>query len=96
MKLLVDKKIFGEVEHYIGSKEGQKRGNIHGHLLARIKEDPNCPLNHEWVERFLSARIPDLPSPDDLSPAADRQRRLHSIITREHMHDCNGESLSLS
>jgi hypothetical protein len=91
MEMLTKKKVLGEVEHFIGSKEQQGRGMIHGHLLLRIKELADCPLNHEWVDKMISARIPAEPPADDNSPAAEQQRRLRRIICTNNLHDCNGQ-----
>lgn len=88
----MDKQIFGKVMHFIGSKEEQKRGMIHGHLLVRILEMLNSPLNHEWVDRFISAHIPPEPAEGDTSPAAERARRLRKIVCKQNLHDCDGMS----
>jgi hypothetical protein len=58
--------IFGPVKGWIWSLEYQKRGNKHWHLV--IMHDPKMPLEAdtpEFVDQFISAKIPERPEKDD-------------------------------
>ena len=63
-------------------------GMPHIHMLLIL--DKACRITTpEQVDQYVSARLPALPPPDDLSPEANQQRRLWHTVTSSMLHDCN-------
>ena len=54
-------------------------------LILEKEQDLRTP---EFVDQYISARIPQLPPPDDISPEAMQQRRLWQLVTKMYIHDC--------
>ena len=59
--------------------------HIHFLLTLEKNDDLRTP---EFVDQYVSARIPQLPAEDDFSAEAMQQRRLWLLITKLNMHDC--------
>jgi hypothetical protein len=86
-KDLMERDVLGKVVAYAKVLEHQKRGFPHNHILLWVEETPDKGTP-EWVNRYISAEIPDLPEDDDRSEAAEQMRRLHRIITTQNLHTC--------
>ena len=76
--------IFGKCVGYIMSLEHQKRGPPHAHLLVILAKEAH-EFTAAWVDRFISAQIPDPKDKDDCG--------LYNIITSYNLHDCTDTSL---
>lgn len=63
-------------------------GMPHIHILL-ILEKKGQIITSADVDRYISARIPPLPSQNDTTPAADQQRRLWNYVTTMMLHSCN-------
>uniref|UniRef100_A0AC34FIM2 ATP-dependent DNA helicase n=1 Tax=Panagrolaimus sp. ES5 TaxID=591445 RepID=A0AC34FIM2_9BILA len=85
---LFKRNLFGKVQAYHVVMEFQKRGMPHLHVILIM--DKQVGANE--VDKYISARIPDLPDPKDRSEAAIQLRRLHEIIMRNNIHLCNENS----
>ncbi|TKR69482.1 hypothetical protein L596_021636 [Steinernema carpocapsae] len=59
----------------------------HAHILLVMAKDVD-DRTPRYVDEYLSAEIPDVPGPDDNSPRAEQQRRLHQLVTSHMLHDC--------
>jgi hypothetical protein len=57
-------------------------------MLLTLKKDSRI-TTPDQVDQYISARIPALPPLDDLSPAANQQRRYWHLVTTNLLHDCN-------
>ncbi|XP_031333809.1 uncharacterized protein LOC116163816 [Photinus pyralis] len=88
--LIEDKHIFGKVNAFTESLEFQKRGGPHTHRLISL----DCPNTSEYVDEYVSAEIPHLPSEDDKSDEAEVQRKLRDLVVKYQIHDCSSFCLN--
>lgn len=77
----------GMVRAWTYSVEHQKPGMPHIHILLILEKDHDL-RTPEFVDQYISARIPQLPPPDHISPEAIQQRRLCQLVTKMYVHDC--------
>jgi len=79
--------LLGPVKAWVWSLEYQKRGNKHWHLV--LMNDPNDhvdPNTAEYVDQYITARIPDRPEPGD--PNYDAKLYYYDLVTALYIHDC--------
>jgi hypothetical protein len=79
--------LFGPVKAWTWSLEYQKRGNKHWHLV--LMNDPSDrvdPNSAEYVDQYISARIPDKPEPGD--PNYDAKLYYYNLVVSLYIHDC--------
>jgi hypothetical protein len=60
----------------------------HIHLLLILKQKARIVVPAD-VDQYISARVPYLPEPEDMSIEAKQQRRLWHLVTTAMLHDCN-------
>ena len=77
----------GKVRAWTYSVEHQKAGMPHIHMLLILEKDHDL-RTPEFVDQYISARIPQLPPTEDYSPEAMQQRRLWQLVTKLYVHDC--------
>ena len=77
----------GMVRAWTYSVEDQKTRMPHIHMLLILEKDHDL-RTPKFVDQYISARIPQLPPPDDISPEAIQQRRLCQLVTKMYVHDC--------
>jgi hypothetical protein len=79
--------LLGPVKAWIWSLEYQKRGNKHWHLvLMNDPATPGDPNTPEYVDQFITAKIPDEPEKDD--PDYDAKMYYRKLVTDLYIHDC--------
>jgi hypothetical protein len=86
--------IFGPSVAYVWSREYQKRGNKHWHLVIMMdpKEknppfpDPNTP---EYVDEFITCELPEMPDPatKDTDPLYQHKEYYCRMVRRQYVHD---------
>ena len=77
MHLIMKKNVLGKVVTGSVSTEFQKRGGVHTHSLFGIKGAEKTP---EFVDEYISARIPELPPANDKSKKANMIRVLREKV----------------
>ena len=60
----------------------------HFHLLLILDEESQI-TTPDQVDDYICARVPPIPMLNDLSVAANQQRRLWHHVTTMMIHDCN-------
>lgn len=87
VKDITQRHVLGRVAAWTFSVEHQQGGMPHIHFLTMLEkgDDLRTP---DFVNQYICARIPQLPSPEDLTPQAMQQRRLWQLVTKLNMHDC--------
>ena len=72
---IVTHHVLGKVQAWTYSVEHQKAGMPHIHMLIILEKNQDLKTP-DYVNQYISARIPQLPAKDDASPEARQQRRL--------------------
>jgi hypothetical protein len=96
---IVEKEVFGRPAYVLYSVEYQKRGMPHIHCLIRLatkEEDPERGVDVDdpaTLEQIVSASIPKLPKDYEASAEGRQQKRLHDVITKLNMHDCDSRCM---
>jgi hypothetical protein len=87
MKDLTERHVLGPMVAWVRVREYQKRAMQHDHILLwhEQTDDLDTP---EFVDRYISAEIPELPAEDDKSEEANQMRRLHHVIVNHNLHHC--------
>ena len=72
--------------------EFQKRGLPHAHIVVILRA-ADRPRTGEQIDKICSAELPPEPPCDDVSDAANKQRRLRELVLEHMLHnDCSGEN----
>jgi hypothetical protein len=81
--------LFGNCIGWVWSKEFQKRGLPHWHvvILLRAPEGVN-PATAEFIDQYITAEIPDEPDVNDHSPAGVRARKYFETVGKQYIHTC--------
>jgi len=77
--------LLGPVKAWIWSLEYQKRGNKHL-VLMNDPASPGDPNTPEYVDQFITAKIPDEPEKDDPNYASKMYYR--KLVMDLYIHDC--------
>uniref|UniRef100_A0A915CXY9 ATP-dependent DNA helicase n=1 Tax=Ditylenchus dipsaci TaxID=166011 RepID=A0A915CXY9_9BILA len=90
---LTEKHVLGKLSGYVFSLEHQKRGMPHLHCLLIPDPDNDMLGTVNFLEDFISARIPH--DTDEDTEAGDQQRLLRELVIKHNLHSCSEDSMCL-
>uniref|UniRef100_A0A183C4Z0 ATP-dependent DNA helicase n=1 Tax=Globodera pallida TaxID=36090 RepID=A0A183C4Z0_GLOPA len=89
LKDIVQRQVMGPVKAWFYSVEHQERGLPHIHLCLILDFARMEMSMEDYIDDYISAEIPDLPSDGDNSHAAKLQRLFRRFILDNMYHTCS-------